>query len=211
METKTCCVCKQEKNIDQFRRSYCIPCKKEYEKGNNHLRRKWNDKHKDRKSGYDKKYLSKPGVKEKVKQQAKQWKEKNKDYLKNYMKKYTPEYRKNKMKNDSLFKLTNNIRSAIYCSFYEKNFTKSKRTEEILGCSFEEFKQHLESQFEPWMNWDNRGGHSITEQNKTWDIDHIVPLNTAKTEEDIIKLNHYTNFKPVCSYYNRYIKRDKLV
>lgn len=196
METKTCCVCKQEKPIDQFRRSYCIPCKKEYEKQHNHLRRKWNDKHKDKQFEYNKKYKSKPEAKE---------------YMKVYLKQYNPEYRKNKIKNDPLFRLTRNIRSLIDYSFRNKNYKKSYRTEEILGCSFEEFKQHLESQFEPWMNWDNRGGHSIIEQNKTWDIDHIVPLNTAKTEEDIIKLNHYTNLKPVCSYYNRYIKRDKLV
>ena len=29
-------------------------------------------------------------------------------------------------------------------------------------------------------------------------------------EEDIIKLNHYTNIQPLCSYINRYVKRDKI-
>ena len=42
------------------------------------------------------------------------------------------------------------------------------------------------------------------------DIDHIIPISTAKTEEEIIKLNHYSNLQPLCSYTNRVIKRDKV-
>ena len=49
------------------------------------------------------------------------------------------------------------------------------------------------------------------EINIGWDIDHIVPLSSAKTEEDLIKLNHYTNLQPLCSQTNRYIKRDKII
>jgi hypothetical protein len=26
-------------------------------------------------------------------------------------------------------------------------------------------------------------------------IDHIIPISTAKTEQDVIKLNHYTNLQ----------------
>ena len=61
------------------------------------------------------------------------------------------------------------------------------------------------------MNWDNKGNpkDGILELNKTWDIDHIIPISTAITEEDIIRLNHYTNLQPLCSYYNRNIKKDK--
>jgi len=38
------------------------------------------------------------------------------------------------------------------------------------------------------MSWENRG---------KWHIDHIVPVSSAKTEQDIIKLNHYTNLRPM--------------
>ena len=41
-----------------------------------------------------------------------------------------------------------------------------------------------------------------------WDIDHIEPLANATCEEDIIRLNHYTNLRPLCSKVNRDIKRD---
>jgi hypothetical protein len=93
--------------------------------------------------------------------------------------------------------------------FRNGGFTKKTRTYEILGCSFEEFKSHLESKFELWMNWENRGLYN-GEVNYGWDLDHIIPISSAETEEDIIKLNHYTNLRPLCSYVNRVIKKDKL-
>jgi hypothetical protein len=46
----------------------------------------------------------------------------------------------------------------------------------------------LEKQFVVGMSWDNR--------NK-WHIDHIIPLSSAKTEEEIYKLAHYTNLQPL--------------
>ncbi len=78
-----------------------------------------------------------------------------------------------------------------------------------MGCSFEELKQHLESKFEPWMNWDNRGLYN-GELNYGWDIDHVIPLSSVSEESDIIKLNHYTNLQPLCSKINRDIKKDNL-
>ena len=78
-----------------------------------------------------------------------------------------------------------------------------------MGCSFEEFKIHLESQFEPWMLWDNRGKYN-GELNYGWDIDHIIPISTSQTVDDVIRLNHYTNLQPLCSKINRDIKRNNL-
>ena len=112
--------------------------------------------------------------------------------------------------NEPLVRLRTNIRSLIGQSIRNKGFKKSLKSEQILNCTFEEFKQHLEGLFEPWMNWDNYGNpkDGLFEPNKTWDIDHIIPVTTAITEEDIIKLNHYTNLKPLCSYVNRWVKKD---
>ena len=60
------------------------------------------------------------------------------------------------------------------------------------------------------MSWDNYGNpkDGILEHNKSWDLEHIITISSAKTENDIIKLNHYTNLQPLCSYTNRYIKRN---
>jgi len=171
--------------------------------------------------------------KDKVKEQIKNWHENNPDKAKKYAKNWAtlnPEkrkisykkcfnksmtkikirtYRKNKFKNDPLYKLTTNIRSSISQSFKRANKNKTLKTEQILGCSFEEFKLHLENQFQPWMNWDNKGKYN-GELNYGWDIDHYIPLSTAKTEENIIQLNHYSNLQPLCSKINRDIKKNKL-
>ena len=111
------------------------------------------------------------------------------------------------MKNDYLYRLTNNIRDLIYKSIKNKGYTKKSRTSEILGCS--EFRLYIESKFEDWMTWENKGLYN-GELNCGWDIDHIIPLSGAITEEDVIRLNHYTNLQPLCSKVNRDIKKDKL-
>jgi hypothetical protein len=89
-------------------------------------------------------------------------------------------------------------------------YKKNTRTYKILGCTYDEFKLHIESKFEEWMNWDNYGRYN-GEENYGWHLDHIIPLSSVTTEEDIIRLNHYSNIQPLCSYINRYVKRDKIV
>lgn len=115
-----------------------------------------------------------------------------------------------KLETDILYKIKHYIRCSINQSLIKKGFTKKCKTYEILGCSYEEFKAYIESRFESWMNWNNRGNwDGIPKKiNTAWDIDHIIPLSTAKTEEDVIRLNHYTNLQPLCSYINRFIKKD---
>lgn len=78
-----------------------------------------------------------------------------------------------------------------------------------LGCSFEELKTYLESKFEDWMTWENYGKYN-GELNYGWDLDHIIPLSKAKTEDDIYNLSHYSNLQPLCSRTNRDIKKDKI-
>jgi len=146
--------------------------------------------------------------KEKILNVKKLYNENNKEKINERRKNYTNK----RMKSDPLFKLSKNIRTLI-CNAIRNNSHKKKiKTELILGCKFYEFKTHLESKFQPWMNWDNHGNpkDGIFELNKTWDIDHIIPVSSAKTEEEIIKLNHYTNLQPLCSYTNRNIKKNKL-
>lgn len=116
---------------------------------------------------------------------------------------------KERKKTDTLFKLTCSLRGLIYKSLKRGGFDKNTKTAKILGCSYEEFKAHIESQFEDWMSWENQGKYN-GELKYGWDLDHIIPLASAKTEDERVKLNHYTNFQPLCSYYNRYIKRDKI-
>jgi hypothetical protein len=133
------------------------------------------------------------------------WRIKNIDKARETSRKYY----KDKYHNDELFRIKQKIRKNIKFSFKRTKQQKKNKTTEIIGCSLIEFKLYLESKFETWMNWDNYGLYNGS-QNHGWDIDHIIPLITTKTEEDIIRLNHYTNLQPLCSYVNRVIKRDKI-
>ena len=114
---------------------------------------------------------------------------------------------KKRMLNDTVYRLKNSIKSLISTSIRKNGFKKKSRTHEILGCSISDFKIYLESKFEPWMNWENKGLYN-GKLNFGWDIDHVIPVSSAKTEEDLYKLNHYTNLQPLCSYINRYVKKD---
>lgn len=134
---------------------------------------------------------------------SKQYQKNKKEINKKYK-----EYFKKRCEYDIVFKLKNVFRRNINYCLKKNGYTKKSRTYEIIGCSFEELKKYLENQFEPWMNWENKGLYNGS-KNYGWDIDHIIPLSSSTTEEELIKLNHYTNLQPLCSYINRNIKRDK--
>lgn len=74
-----------------------------------------------------------------------------------------------------------------------RGYTNRSQIYEVLGCSCDNFKKHLEMQFLKGMTWDNRS---------EWHIDHITPLYVAKTKDDLIKLNHYSNLRPLWSIDN---------
>jgi len=103
----------------------------------------------------------------------------------------------NKRKSDPLYKLKCNIRSLIKISVLNVGFVKSQlkvtKTDIILGCTVQEFKKYLESKFLEGMSWDNYG---------SWHMDHIIPVSYAKNEEELIRLNHYTNFQPLWAFDN---------
>jgi hypothetical protein len=144
----------------------------------------------------------------------------NKEYLVEYRKNnkikindYNKKYNSNRRKTDTFYKFKCNIRNLIGNSIKSKGYTKNSQVYQIIGCTLEELFIHLEVKFENWMNWNNYGNpaDNILEINKTWDIDHIIPITNAKTEEELIKLNHYTNLQPLCSFINRKVKRDKVI
>lgn len=122
---------------------------------------------------------------------------------------YNKQYLMDRLRNDDLFKLSHYIRGSIRKSLKKNGYSKRSRTHLILGCSFLEFKCYLESKFESWMSWENYGLYN-GQFNSGWDIDHIIPLSSAKTEQEVIDLNHYTNLQPLCSKVNRDIKRDTI-
>lgn len=117
------------------------------------------------------------------------------------------EYHRIRTQIDPLFKLKHSIRVVVSQSFKKYGYTKKSKTHKIIGCDFNDFKVHLESKFEDWMNWDNYGKYN-GEFNYGWDIDHIIPISSATSEDDVVRLNHYMNLQPLCSKINRDIKND---
>jgi len=97
-------------------------------------------------------------------------------------------YISNQLKTNPLFKLRHNLRNLIRKSLKGNGFSKNTKTYEILGCSFEDFKTHIEHRFHQGMSWENYG---------EWQYDHITPISWATNEDEIIALNHYTNFQPL--------------
>lgn len=155
--------------------------------------------------------------KEYKKQEAKEWYLKNKERLLNkakerYVEKkyeiraykkvwdilnkdYINEKERRRKVEDPLFKLVHNIRGLMYQSFKRAcggTYKKSDKTENILGCTIFEFIEHLQSLFTEEMTLENHGNCE-----KCWHIDHKTPISSAKTEQEIIKLNHYTNLQPL--------------
>lgn len=131
----------------------------------------------------------------------KEWREKNIEHCKErdreYQRTHREErnaynrvYEKNRRDTDPIFKMLKNMRRRMSKAL--KNNSKSASTIELLGCTAEECKEHLEKQFLPGMSWDNYGLY-------TFHIDHILPCDSFNLEdpEEQKKCFHYTNLQPL--------------
>ena len=228
-ETKVCSKCGIEKKSSEY--SKRIVKGKEYlkpycKKCACIMTKKYNDSHKQEKIDYRKKYYieNKEYYNEKFKEYRKNnreeilkreaiYRKENKEKRNEYSKKY---YQKNKKElqkksylrykkrkeNDSLYKLKDQTRRMIKNVFRRKKYKKNGKTEKILGCDYSSFIKHLLQTFK------NNYGYEWNEIEKVA-IDHIIPLATAKTEEEVIKLCHYTNLQ-LLKYKDNLYKSDKL-
>lgn len=123
---------------------------------------------------------------ERVLAKTKKWQIENKEKVK-IQRSIRNKYR---LKNDPIFVYKKRIRSMIHTSFLRGGYSKNGKCENILGCDFDFFKSYIESQFKNGMNWDNIH------------LDHIRPLSAANSKEDVLELNHYTNFQPLLALDN---------
>ena len=106
-----------------------------------------------------------------------------------------PEYREQqriyeatRLETDTLFLLRKRVRDRVRICLKRKHFKKKNHLNEYLGCTIEELRNHLEIRFTEGMSWDNYG---------KWHIDHIIPLSSSTSEEEIYKLCHYLNLQPL--------------
>ncbi len=190
---KKCNICSLVKDVSNFNKSsqhksgyrnYCRDCQRDM----------------------NKKYVEKVG--DELKERKKIWNEKNPQKVKEYRKKTYEKHGKRlskiryeKVKSDSIEYLKVLMRRRIRAILKSKNLKRRLPSEIIVGCSYSELKSYLENKFKDGMSWDNQG---------SWHIDHIIPLSSAKSEQEIFKLCHYTNLQPLWAEEN-IRKSNKLI
>ena len=126
-------------------------------------------------------------------QKQKLWRDQHKNKIAAYKKSpkyrlYLKKHKKDRTKNDPVFAMSMRARRRIRMAIKRIGGNKKSPAQDMLGCSWDEFKRHLELKFVNGMSWDNRS---------LWHIDHIIPLASAKSIEEVVKLCHYTNLQPL--------------
>jgi hypothetical protein len=206
MEIRICKKCNQTKSISDFKKysTFCLPCDTERKK--NYMS-KYRQINKSAISLYNKEYRLKNKEKislrcreyrknniEKFKKYSKErgtkWYHKNKEKVIERKKKYI----ENKRKTDPIFKLKESLSARIRDALKSRGFSKNLKTMDLLGCSIDFFKTHIQSLFLEGMNWNNYGFG-----NDKWHIDHIIPCRafSLEHEDQQRKCFHYTNLRPL--------------
>lgn len=103
---------------------------------------------------------------------------------------YFNDYRKKRRADDPEFRMLCSLRARLSNTLNGAN--KADTTKNLLGCTTEELKAHLESQFTDGMSWDNYGTHG-------WHIDHIIPCSSFDMldPDQQRECFHYTNLQPL--------------
>jgi hypothetical protein len=119
----------------------------------------------------------------------------NKKWRENGGKQWELSWIKRKKQTDPIFRLKYCIRLRVNEILKKNNITKNHSGLKYLGCDIKTYKEHIEKQFTPEMNWDNHGIY--------WEIDHIKPLALIQNKEDCFKYFHYKNTQPLTISDNR--------
>lgn len=114
-----------------------------------------------------------------------EWSRKNPDKRKAYNKKAGE-----KRRSSPMGRLICNMRSRV--SGLLSGAYKQMKKDNPLGCNREELKLYLEKHFCEGMNWGNYG-----KAQGCWSLDHTIPLSSAESEEELFRLLHHTNLRPM--------------
>lgn len=203
MEIKICPRCQVSKNIEDFSSGYCKDCQRAYAR---EYRKKYYQVCKDEiityttirnKEVYNYKYQNKNKAVEQntsspTKAPRGKYKKRFHEPVDPKLPKKYPYKKVSKIPKSpeqvAMDKLKISVRKRMYKFLKIKKWIKRGKFKEYVGCTILELKSYLEKQFQPGMNW---------EQRSLWHIDHIIPLSSAKTPDDLYKLLHYTNLQPL--------------
>ena len=211
---KVCSKCRRELLLDSFTKNkrmpdglwiYCIECSKErakmqWSKNKDSLGRSIRQsrlRNLEKSKNRDKQYYEKN--KEKILAYRKEYGSRNKNILLEKAKFYL---KRRRLEGDVDFIVKCSLRARIISAL--KSNSKSANTLDLLGCSMKDFRNYIESQFEPGMTWENHGYRG-------WHIDHIIPISyfdLSDPEQQKLCFN-YRNLQPLWWKDNRK-KSDKV-
>jgi hypothetical protein len=197
---KTCVRCQETTPLSDYHRqsskpdgyrSVCKHCRQSdsatyYNQNREIVKQRWKD-YRDTHPDYNRQYYLSNSqyfttYRNKHAGRYKVWRKKNRRHL--------AFYRKELKIRDPNFKVACSLRSYISTLIRNAGGNKTLKSVELLGCSIEQFRQHLEQQFVDGMGWDNYG---------EWHIDHIIPCSSFNLSilEEQKKCFHYTNTQPL--------------
>jgi hypothetical protein len=91
---------------------------------------------------------------------------------------------------DIEFAITGRLRSRMRKALFAQGAKRAKASLELIGCSGEYFRAHIEVHFLPGMNWENR---------KEWHLDHKLPcasFDLTDPQQQLVCF-HYSNIRPI--------------
>ena len=214
---KKCTKCEEVKSLDEFskdkrnkdgKQSRCKSCHKEYKIKNKDKRKAPTEEQKERRKKH------RQENKEFFKKKDREYNQKNKHIRQKHYKenkerllKYTNEYYQNNkkkiriladkwskenMKTNPLYKLRVSIRSNIAMSIKNQGYTKKTKTYNMLKCDYNFFMQ--------WLNGIASNGYQYGFGNLN--LDHVIPISLAQTEDEAILLCHYSNYQLLSAHEN---------
>ena len=144
--------------------------------------------------------------KERVKKYLKTYNEQNKEKIKQKIqanRELSNEYYRERRKKDPNFKIKWNLRSRLSIALKRQHNSRANSTLELVGCTIDELRQYIESQWLPGMNWSNNTTNG-------WHIDHIKPCNTFDLTDPLQQKEcfHFSNLRPLWAKENLSRPRD---
>lgn len=151
-----------------------------------------------------------------------------KEYMKPYLQKYGPIWReipenherllsnrrqRRKEKENSSSVVREAVSRMVWRTMSDLNLTKDSKSvwKDILPYSPQELWNHLEKQFEPWMNKNNHGTYRRADWDDNdsstwkWQLDHLIPHSCFKytsMEEEFKKCWALSNLRPLSAKQN---------
>ena len=178
----------------QLKREYYIEKAKQNHQANkerdNERNRKYQKENADKLNAQ--KLIYRSNNREKTRAWNKKYRDANKDKIMSKL--------RERRRNDPFLRLRDAIRGSIRAYLGSKK-TRRGSTFEIVGCTPDFLRGHLEKQFKPGMTWENYGSH--------WHVDHRIPLASGNSADEIKGLSHWTNLQPLEAIEN-IIKSDKI-